>query len=63
VPEDAAALAGAVMNVLDDARFTGEGFSVRARRILRQLDLTWDSLVDRVEAICREAVAVTRPEG
>ncbi len=58
-PEDAPALAEAVSKVLDDGRFNGEGFSRRARGLLGELDLTWDSLVDRVEAICGEAAATS----
>ena len=54
-PEDAAAFSAAVLRVLDDAYYFSADFAERARTTLRELGVTWDSLVDHVEALCYSA--------
>ncbi|NQT54902.1 MAG: glycosyltransferase, partial [Desulfobacteraceae bacterium] len=55
-PEEADAFAGAVLQVLDDGSYFTKDFVKRARETLRELDVTWDALVDQVEVLCRAAV-------
>lgn len=54
-PEDATALAEAALRIINDEHFSGEGFRRRARGLLKELNLTWEALVDQVDIICRTA--------
>lgn len=57
-PEDADALVNAILPVLTDGLYFTEDFVKRARWILRELDVTWDALVDQVEVLCQSATGL-----
>jgi glycosyltransferase involved in cell wall biosynthesis len=59
-PEDADEFATAVFRILGDASYFSTDFAERARTILRQSDMTWDAVVDQVEALCLSAEAESR---
>jgi len=54
--ENADAFAGAILGVLADGSYLTEVFVSRAMGTLWDLNVTWDALVDRVEASCQSAV-------
>lgn len=53
---DADAFVNSILRVLSDDSYFTEDFVKRARQTLRELDMTWDALVDQVEALCRSAI-------
>ena len=54
--ENAEAFADAVLKVLQDKSYFSSDFVRRTRAVLRDLNVTWDALVSRVESLCRSAV-------
>lgn len=56
-PEDSDAFAKAIIQILSNESYFTEDFVRRARLTLRELDVTWDALVDKVEALCKSAVS------
>jgi glycosyltransferase involved in cell wall biosynthesis len=53
--ENADAFADAVIKILQDKSYFNLAFEERARTILHDLNVTWEALVNKVEAICRSA--------
>jgi len=56
-PEEADAFANAILRVLADGSYFTDDFVKQARKTLRELDVTWDALVDQVEGLCRSAAS------
>ena len=56
-PEDADAFTDAILRVLADGSYFSEDFVKQARKTLRKLDVTWDALVDQVDALCHSAAS------
>ena len=48
---DADAFANSILRVLADGTYFTGDFVKRARQTLQELDVTWDALVDQVEAL------------
>ena len=55
-PEDADAFVNAILRVLADGSYFTDDFVKRSRKTLRELDVTWDALVDQVEGLCQSAM-------
>jgi len=58
-PEDAELFARAVLETLERKELFTNAFVKRARSKLRELDVTWEALVDQVESLCRRAAATS----
>ena len=56
-PEDADAFSNAILRVLADGSYFTDDFVKRSRKTLRELDVTWDALVDQVEGLCQSAAS------
>ncbi len=59
-PEDVESFSEAVLRVLGETSFFHDDFTERARSTLIELNLTWDALVDQVEALCKTASASSK---
>ena len=58
-PEDDEAFAASVIKVLAKESYFNDDFVSRAREILMKLNVSWDSLVDQVESLCRSAATAS----
>ncbi len=59
-PEDPDLFARAVLDTLARRELFTNAFVKRARKKLRELDVTWEALVDQVEVLCQQAAADRR---
>ena len=59
-PGDEDAFTAAVLKILAKGSYFNDDFVLRARETLRKLDVSWDSLVEHVDDLCRSVVKSSR---